>query len=128
MALFKTTSHWIPIWVYYKLNVFHRLSFFVFLWPSNKPAGRYLLSDLRFGPQLQEAPGEAGCRLEVPQLEEEVEGGTQHQHHVNGLQIAVGEVGGHLWWGMVKQVSSCPVGITEYYGLHKPRSNPFLHI
>ena len=98
------------------------------LGPSNKPGGRYLLSDLWFGPQLQEAPGEAGRRLEVPQLEEEVEGGPQHQHHVNRLQVAVGEVGSHLWWGTVKQVSTCPVGITAYAGLHKPGSNPFLHL
>lgn len=56
----------------------------------------YLLSHLRLGPKFQEAPSKGGSCLKVLELEEEVEGGPQHQDHVHRLQVRVGEVGCHL--------------------------------
>lgn len=56
-----------------------------------------LLRDVGLGAELEQAAGKAGGRLEVTQLEEEVKSGAQHQHHVDGLEVAVGEVGGHLY-------------------------------
>lgn len=47
----------------------------------------YLLSHLRLGPKFQQAPGKGGSSLKVLELEEEVEGCTQHQDHVHWLQV-----------------------------------------
>ena len=46
--------------------------------------------------QLEKSACERRGRLEVLDLEEEVEGGTQSEDEVDGLEAAVGEVGSHL--------------------------------
>lgn len=47
----------------------------------------YLLSHLRLGPEFQQAPSKGGSSPEVLELEEEVDGCTQHQDHVHWLQV-----------------------------------------
>jgi hypothetical protein len=56
-----------------------------------------LLSYLWFRPQLKKPPSKGcGCFV-VLQLEEEVQGCPQSEDQVDRLQVAVGEVGRHLW-------------------------------
>ena len=55
-----------------------------------------LLCNIWLRPQLEQASSEAGSRLEVTQLEEEIQSCAQHQHHVHWLEITVGEISSHL--------------------------------
>ena len=55
-----------------------------------------LLRHLRLWPQLEQPPREAPARLEVLQLEEEVAGRPEREHLMDWLEVAVGEVCGHL--------------------------------
>lgn len=55
-----------------------------------------LLCDAWIWPQLEQASCKASRRLEVTQFEEQVQSCTQNQHHVDWLEIAVGEVSSHL--------------------------------
>lgn len=55
-----------------------------------------LLCNIWIWPQLKQAPCKACSRLEVTQFEEEVQSCAQHQHHVDRLEITVGEISSHL--------------------------------
>ena len=55
-----------------------------------------LLGHVRLGSELQQSPGETAGGLVVLQPEEEVEGGPEGEDLVNGLEVAVGEIGRHL--------------------------------
>lgn len=55
-----------------------------------------LLCHIRVWPQLEQASCKASGRLEVTQFEEQVQSCAQNQHHVDRLEIAVGEVSSHL--------------------------------
>ena len=55
-----------------------------------------LLGHVRLRSELQQSPSETAGGFVVLQPEEEVEGGPEGEHLVDGLEIAVGEVGRHL--------------------------------
>lgn len=56
----------------------------------------HLLRNAGVGPELEQAARKPRGRLEVTQFEEQVQSCAQHQHHVHGLQVAVGEISSHL--------------------------------
>lgn len=76
--------------------------------PVTHPASlsTHLLRNTGVGPELQQAARKSRSRLEVAQLKEEVESCAQHQHHVHGLQVAVGEISSHLQGDDTGEVSS----------------------
>ena len=55
-----------------------------------------LLGHLRLGAELEQPAREGARRLEVLELEEEIASGSEGEDLVDGLQVAVGEVRGHL--------------------------------
>lgn len=66
----------------------------------------HLLRNTGVGPELEQAACKPRSGLEVTQFEEQVQSCAQHQHHVHGLQVAVGEISSHLQGVNTRKVSS----------------------
>lgn len=55
-----------------------------------------LLCNIWIWSQLEQASCKAGSCLEVTEFEEEIQSCAQHQHHVDWLEVTVGEIRSHL--------------------------------
>ena len=70
--------------------------------------------NVRFGSQLEESLSEGSRRSIILQLEAGVERQLESQHEMHRLQIAVGEVGGHLDDAFL--IGFC--GFRQFFPLH----------